>query len=109
MAKAPQPLSPGEEAFALHCRIESLEPVREYVFLQDRKFRFDFAFPEKKIGIEIEGATQYGKSRHSRGDGFESDCEKYNLAAAAGWRVFRFTTKMVMSLEAMNFVLQALK
>lgn len=82
--------------FALHVRLEKLiHPTREYRFNADRKWRFDFAWPDIRIAVEVEGGTSFGLSRHSRGEGFEADCEKYNAAAAKGWRVFRFTTQMV--------------
>jgi very-short-patch-repair endonuclease len=66
------------------------EPVQEYKFMEKRRFRFDFAYPVQKIAIEIEGGL-YGKSRHTSIDGYTKDCDKYNLAALEGWRVFRFT------------------
>jgi very-short-patch-repair endonuclease len=52
----------------------------------------DFAWPEQKVAVEIEGGVFSG-GRHTRGAGFVADCDKYNALAAAGWRLFRFTEK----------------
>lgn len=79
------------------------EPVREFKFHPDRKWRFDFAYPEEKVAIEVEGGIWSG-GRHTRGTGFEGDCEKYNAAALAGWRVFRFTTGMVTAGNAITIL-----
>lgn len=70
------------------------KPVPEYHFHPTRKWRFDFAYPIKKIAVEIEGGVWTGGA-HTRGRGFEEDCEKYNAATLLGWRVFRFTGEMV--------------
>ena len=104
--KIPQPLSKGEEAFALHCKAEKLSPVREHIFHHKRKWRFDFAFPDKMLAVEIEGGVN---GRHQRIGGFIGDCVKYNAAALLGWRVLRYTTDMVMQGTAINEVLEALK
>lgn len=69
-----------------------LEP--EYRFHPSRKWRFDFAHPESRLAIELEGGT-WGKGRHTTGKGYAADCEKYNAAAMAGWRVIRFTGDML--------------
>ena len=71
-------------------------PEREYRFAPPRRYRADFAYPEQKILIEVEGGTWTG-GRHSRGQGFENDCLKYNLAVEFGWRVMRFTGDMIKS------------
>ena len=71
-----------------------LDPVQEYRFHPVRRWRFDFAFPEEKIAVEIEGGT-FSKSRHTTGIGYEKDCEKYNAATLNGWKVFRFTGRML--------------
>jgi very-short-patch-repair endonuclease len=85
-------LSQGEEAFALHCRAESLKPEREFLFHPERKWRFDFAFLDDKLAVEVEGI-----GRHQTIGGFKKDAEKYNAAALLGWRVLRYTTDMVIS------------
>lgn len=70
------------------------EPCPEYRF-SERKFRFDFAYPEAKVAIEIEGQGPKGLGRHQRPEGFERDLEKYNLAVVLGWRILRFTPSMI--------------
>lgn len=69
-------------------------PVQEMPFMDGRKWRFDFAWPEYRIALEIEGGTHIG-GRHNRGKGYEADCEKYNCATLAGWAVLRATGDMV--------------
>lgn len=104
----PQILSEGEETFQFHCRAHSLEPQREYLFAAGRKWRFDFAWPEYKIAVEVEGGTAFGLSRHSRGKGIEGDMEKYNRAAREGWIVLRYSTAMVLFGAAIDEVLEVL-
>lgn len=65
-------------------------PEAEYKFLPNRKFRFDFCWPDKMLAVEVEGGVWIG-GRHTRGSGFVKDMEKYNLATCAGWRILRFT------------------
>ncbi len=103
--KTPQKLSPGEEAFALHCRAERLVPEREFYFHPKRQWRFDFAFPANKLAVEVEGGVN---GKHQRIGGFEGDCFKYGEAAVLGWRVIRVTTNMVMSGAAIDMTLRAL-
>ena len=70
------------------------ELVREHQFIGNRKWRFDFAHKDTQTAIEIEGGTWNG-GRHTRGQGFEGDCEKYNAANDLGWRVYKLTSKMI--------------
>lgn len=72
-------------------------PWREqYLFHVSRKWRFDFAWPERKIAFEMEGAIwMRGGGGHSHPLGIEKDIEKYNSAALAGWCVIRITDKML--------------
>ena len=82
--------------------------VTEHRFHPVRKWRFDFAWLDQSIAVEIEGGTWSG-GRHTRGSGFEADCEKYNEAAAIGWTVFRFTGKMVKSGNAIQLLREVMK
>jgi len=67
------------------------KPVEEYRFHDTRRWRFDFAWPDRKVAVECEGGT-WTAGRHTRGSGFEGDVEKYNAATSMGWRVFRCTS-----------------
>ena len=86
----------------------SLQNVKRGI-IPGRQWRADFYFERQKIAVEVEGGTAFGMSRHSRAEGFERDCRKYNAATLAGIKVLRFTTAMVKSGEAIYDVLEALK
>jgi len=56
--------------------------------------RFDFALPDLKIAVELNGGEwTYGK--HQRGYGATHDAEKCNEATRRGWAVFTLTGTMV--------------
>jgi len=89
-----------EAAFELAWR--TLAPVgvacqREYRFCPGRQWRFDFAFPEAKLAVEIDGGqwAPHG-GRHNR----DSDRAKLNAAAVRGWRVLRYSGTMLQDPEA---------
>jgi hypothetical protein len=80
-------------SFAPICRALSLPiPEIEYRFHQRRKWRFDYAWPDRLVALEVEGGAWVG-GRHNRGLGFLRDIEKYNEAVLAGWCVLRCTPK----------------
>lgn len=96
--------SQGEEKLALQLRALGITGwAREYRFHTDRRWRFDFAFPEKMFAVEIEGGTWSG-GRHNRGVGYAKDAEKYEAAMLAGWTVYRVTTDMVTSGHAVTVI-----
>ena len=79
--------------------------VREHRFHPTRKWRFDFAREDCKLGIEVEGLLPAGKEgRHQRKAGFEKDCEKYAEALVLGWRVLRVTGKMIRSGDVYPYI-----
>jgi hypothetical protein len=71
-------------------------PVTELVFAKPRRWRFDYAWPQWMIALEVEGAV-WTQGRHTRGSGFVKDMAKYNAAAVLGWRVVRCTPSTVTS------------
>lgn len=81
--------------------------VAEYRFHPKRRWRFDWAWPDARVALEIEGGAWTG-GRHTRGKGFIGDMEKYNNAALLGWRVLRVTPSQVSSGEACTLVMRAL-
>ena len=100
--------SAGEAMMAFQMVVWKLpKPRREYQFVPDRKWRFDFAWPTLMVAVEVEGGTWSG-GRHTTGAGFAADCDKYNRAALEGWRVFRFPTKQVKDGVACATLKQAL-
>lgn len=80
------------EEIVHHRLCQIANPEREYRFHPVRKWRFDFAYPDKKIAVECEGGV-WTRGRHTRGMGFIQDCEKYNEATLMGWRVLRYSSK----------------
>jgi very-short-patch-repair endonuclease len=72
----------------------------EHRFHSTRRWRFDAAFPEHKIAVEIDGGV-WTQGRHTRGSGFMRDQEKTNAAALLGWRVFRFVPSQLDTGEVM--------
>ncbi len=70
--------------------------VPEYKFHPARKWRFDYAFPDILVALEVEGGVWTG-GRHTRGKGFMGDIEKYNEAALLGWKVLRCVPDTLVS------------
>lgn len=105
------------DRFAADCRARRLPtPHIELWFAKEmleRDWRFDFAFPEYMVAVEIEGLVYrtlyemkpgekpkrvlsvYG--RHASPEGIKADMEKYNAAVLLGWFVLRFERDMIMS------------
>lgn len=99
--------SAPEAEFLLHCRANKLKPKTEFRFNPSRKWRLDFAFPDQKLGIEINGGI-WRVSGHTTGTGLTRDYEKGNSAILLGWRVLNFTPAMVKSGEAIKIVMECL-
>lgn len=98
-----------EHLFWLHVVGTKLPaPEREYRFDEARKWRFDFAWPDRKLAVEIQGGT-WNAGKHGRGSGIEKDAEKLSAAAIAGWRVLLVTGNQVRSGKAIRWVEDALR
>jgi hypothetical protein len=79
------------DSFAAMLRAAKLPaPTPEFRFHDERRWRFDFAWPEHRIALEVEGGI-WTHGRHTRSAGFLGDMQKYNAAAVLGWRVLRVT------------------
>lgn len=67
----------------------NLDCVLEYQFAKPRKWRIDCYIPSLKLAIEFEGGV-YTNGRHTRGQGFLNDIEKYNTITLHGLYLLRF-------------------
>lgn len=113
-------------------------PHRQYRFHPTRKWQADFAWPDQKVLLEIEGGT-YGRpvmchacgarvrarkkdgsigaammtpgGSHSREPRFTQDCEKYNAAVLLGWAVVRVTGPMLREapVQVIRFLVELLE
>lgn len=84
-----------ERAFETQLKALGVEGwVTEHRFAPPRRWRFDFAWTDRKIAVELQGGT-WAAGRHSRGAGYDKDCEKANAAALSGWTVLRYTSTHV--------------
>ena len=94
--------------FQLKC-VEVGGYVKEHQFAKEigRLWRFDFAWVDEKLAVEIEGGV-WVKGRHTRGSGFIRDCDKYNTATLMGWRVLRFAVNHIDNGDALSFTLKGL-
>jgi hypothetical protein len=98
---APEPKIKREferaEVFVRALEVRGLpRPEREWKFDAKRRWRFDYAWPQQMIALEVEGGVWTG-GRHTRGAGFVRDMEKYNRAAVLGWRLLRVTPDKLVS------------
>lgn len=76
---------------------KKIDFVTEYRFHPTRKWRFDYAIPDKMIAIEYNGIMS-AKSRHTTVIGYSNDLEKINQAQLLGWKVLQYTPLNVVQL-----------
>ncbi len=66
------------------------KPESEFLGIPGRKYRFDFAWPDKKLALEINGGV-YNRRAHGSISGILHDMEKARIAAVHGWRIIPVT------------------
>ena len=94
-------VSEGEAILSQHLRTLKIEFEQEFKFHPSRKWRADFHLKDKKILVEVEGGI-WSNGRHTRGNGYLGDLEKYNEATMMGYQVIRFSTEQVKSGKAIE-------
>lgn len=67
-------------------------PVRQHRFHPVRKWRFDFAWVEDFLAVEIQGGT-WTKGGHTTGYGIAADYAKLRTAQRLGWKVLPYSTQ----------------
>ena len=87
-------VSKGEALLENHLNALKIPFTREFKFHPDRKWQADFRIDGMPILVEVEGGV-FSNGRHTRGEGYTKDCEKYSAAAVNGWLVIRGTTAQI--------------
>lgn len=85
-------------------------PETEYPFARSikRRWRFDYAWPDLMLALEIEGGIwRRGGGAHSRPANILRDIEKYNAATLLGWRLIRATPEMARDGRLLDLLQQA--
>jgi very-short-patch-repair endonuclease len=87
-----------------HLRELGIETVFGHQFAEGRRFRFDLASLEHRLGFECNGSFSglHGPRWSS------NDSEKMNLAQAQGWRVFVFSNRQVLKGQAKQWIAEHL-
>lgn len=88
-------------------QLTGIKGISEFRFHFTRNWRADYAWPGKKLLVEIEGGA-FSSGGHVRGAGFRDNLEKYNAAAMDGWTVLRFLPEQVESGHAANMTIEFL-
>lgn len=97
------------ETFLLMLKARKMPaPELEHRFHPVRKFRLDYAWPDQRVGLEVDGGVWVGGA-HGRGTGILRDQLKTNLAASLGWRILRTTPKDLASPDLLDHLERALQ
>jgi very-short-patch-repair endonuclease len=64
--------------------------VRQFRYVEGRKFAADFAFPASRLLIEVQGGVFMRRGAHAGPTAAKKDMERLNLATCGGWRVLQF-------------------
>lgn len=83
-------------------------PVPEYRFHPTRKWRLDYAWPDHRLGLEVEGGV-WNRGKHGRGSGIVKDIEKSNALACLGWRLLRVLPSTLLSEQTITMLRTALQ
>lgn len=102
--KAKQEPSEIEESFNAQIIAAGLpDPKREHPYLIGSRHRLDFAWPDRKIGVEVQGQVHRIKGR------FQADIEKRARGLLQGWRILEVSGKEVRSGQAIEWLKQLLE
>ncbi|MCX4033884.1 hypothetical protein [Aeromonas caviae] len=100
-----------QQVTSLHDKVQAQlvgfpDPATELLFHPKRKWRFDYAWEEQKLALEIHGGIHSG-GRHTRGRGFVEDRTKMNEATLLGWTVLEVTPEHIKSGQLRAWLLAA--
>lgn len=99
LARNPRPESKLEIRFDQQLVVDGLPPpIKNYLFLPNRDLEIDRAWPQWKLGVEIQGGAHGIKANLAR------DCEKLCLALLAGWWILPFSREIIRGERAIELL-----
>lgn len=108
------PYGPGVESELEAILLNRLERaglpvgVPQHRFVPGRQHRFDRAWPDQMVAVEVMGGT-WSQNGHARPSKVNADMAKLSLAAAWGWRCLPLTRAMIEDGTAVELIRQALE
>lgn len=99
--------SDAEQALAWQLTAAGLLFTEEARLVPGRQWRWDFAFHEARLAVEVQGGI-WSHGAHSRPWGVMRDLEKHNALVLAGWRDLFVTPQMVEDGTALELIERAL-
>jgi hypothetical protein len=93
-------------AFLSECRVPL--PILEWRFDPVRAWRFDFAWPDSKLALEVQGGL-FVRGAHVRGAALVREHNKRNAAAMQGWRILYVEPKDLCTMDTVNMIRECLK
>lgn len=95
-------------SFDQQCKAAGLPvPMPELRFAPPRRWRFDWAWPDLGLALEVQGGV-FIRGRHTRGAALLKEYEKLNAAAVEGYRMLFCTPREIGNGEAVAIVAAAL-
>jgi len=102
----PTPTGPSQIHIRMRQQIQTAglpEPIEEYYHIKGRDMRLDFAWPDRKIGLEVQGMAHRIKGK------FHADIEKRALGMLLGWRVLEVSGAAVRDERGIEWLKQLMK
>lgn len=102
-AHRPSRKSELEGELEIQLKAAKIQVVAQHRPVQERKWTLDFAIPERKLGIEVQGGV------HRIRDKFARDIEKRAELMLAGWRILEVDGNAIKDGRAFAWVERLLK
>jgi very-short-patch-repair endonuclease len=93
------------ETLKLHLIKNGINFIEEYMPLEDRSFSIDIAFPDKKIGIEVNGTQHYNSDKTLK----KYYQDRKNLIEEQGWVIFDVHYKKVFDEKFISSFIDKIK
>ena len=84
------------------------EPVPEFRFEPTRKWRFDWAWPEYQLALEVDGGL-FVLGGHNRGAQIVKTMEKENEAQVQGWHILKCQPHELCTCATVHLIQRAIE